>query len=56
MKDIMSMVVRIKSMRKALVEELAKAGSKKDWSFIERQIGMFAFTVNLAQPIQYFRV
>jgi aspartate/tyrosine/aromatic aminotransferase len=29
------------------VEELKKAGSTRDWSFVIKQIGMFSFTVNI---------
>mmetsp|Transcript_20800 Transcript_20800/g.49390 ORF Transcript_20800/g.49390 Transcript_20800/m.49390 type:complete len:545 (-) Transcript_20800:328-1962(-) len=39
-----NMAVRIKKMRKKLVNALAQAGSKHDWSHIVQQIGMFAFT------------
>lgn len=35
---------RIKDVRKKLVENLKKVGSKHDWSHIEKQIGMFCFT------------
>ena len=38
------MAHRIISMRQALVENLKKAGSKRDWSHITSQIGMFAYT------------
>jgi aspartate aminotransferase len=38
------MSARIQQMRTLLVEELAKAGSKHDWSHVTQQIGMFAFT------------
>ena len=38
------MAIRIKNMRKRLVEALGAAGSKHDWTHISSQIGMFAFT------------
>lgn len=39
-----SMAKRIKKMRSKLVSALKEAGSTHDWSHIETQIGMFAFT------------
>ena len=42
--DVKTMADRIISMRTALVDNLKKAGSKRDWSHITKQIGMFAFT------------
>ena len=38
------MAHRIIAMRQALVENLKKAGSTRDWSHITSQIGMFAYT------------
>jgi aspartate aminotransferase, mitochondrial len=38
------MAIRIKKMRKKLVEALQETGSTHDWSHITEQIGMFAFT------------
>jgi aspartate aminotransferase len=38
------MAIRIKKMRKRLVESLKEAGSIHDWSHVTSQIGMFAFT------------
>ena len=38
------MADRIQDMRMKLVKKLQEVGSKHDWSHIERQIGMFAFT------------
>jgi len=35
---------RIKNMRKLLVKELKNKGCSKDFSFIERQKGMFSYT------------
>ena len=39
-----SMADRIIRMREALVSELVKAGSTRDWSHVTRQIGMFCFS------------
>jgi aspartate aminotransferase len=39
-----SMADRIHSMRSRLVQALKSAGSKHDWSHVESQIGMFAYT------------
>ncbi|KAL5103045.1 Aspartate aminotransferase mitochondrial [Taenia crassiceps] len=44
MVDLKSMANRIISMRKTLREELAKAGSKRNWEHITNQIGMFCYT------------
>jgi aspartate/tyrosine/aromatic aminotransferase len=44
LKDLAVMTNRIKSCRSALKSELDKTGSKYDWSFIVRQLGMFAYT------------
>lgn len=38
------MADRIISMRTKLVDNLKQLGSKKDWSHITKQIGMFCFT------------
>lgn len=35
---------RIQATRKQLVQKLAEVGSKHDWSHVQNQIGMFAFT------------
>ena len=35
---------RIRSMRKALADEMARLGAKRDFSFVTRQAGMFSFT------------
>jgi len=43
-KDCKEMADRITSMRKALVSELAAAGSTRDWSHITKQIGMFCYS------------
>jgi aspartate aminotransferase len=42
--DLKGMSSRIQDMRTALVKELRDAGSKKDWSHISNQIGMFAYS------------
>ncbi|KAL0479803.1 aspartate aminotransferase, mitochondrial [Acrasis kona] len=42
--DVKEMADRIRKSREALVYELHQAGSKRDWSHITDQIGMFAFT------------
>ena len=43
-RDCASMANRIQKMRTKLVEALMVAGSKHDWSHIQKQIGMFAYT------------
>ena len=43
-REIKVMSGRIIEMRHALVNELKNAGSKRDWSHIINQIGMFCFT------------
>jgi aspartate/tyrosine/aromatic aminotransferase len=35
---------RINTMRRRFVESMAEAGSTRDWSFIQRQRGMFSFS------------
>ena len=35
---------RIRGMRMAMVEQLAAAGAKRDFSFVARQRGMFSYT------------
>ena len=42
--DMKAMAGRIGSMRVALVDALARAGSTRNWSHITKQIGMFSFT------------
>ncbi|KAF8561333.1 hypothetical protein P879_01760 [Paragonimus westermani] len=42
--DVKLMADRIISMRQSLVQLLAKEGSKRDWSHIVNQIGMFCFS------------
>jgi len=43
-KDVKTMADRIIGSRKALVDNLARIGSKRDWSHITNQIGMFAYS------------
>lgn len=42
--DLLLMSGRITEMRQALVDELAKCGSKHNWTHVTNQIGMFAYT------------
>ena len=42
--EVDKMAKRIIGMRKALVDNLKELGSKRDWSHITNQIGMFAYT------------
>ena len=46
------MRVRIKAMRKALVAGLAAAGIDRDFSFIERQRGMFSYSGLTADQVE----
>jgi len=43
-KEVKMMADRINSMRTLLEKHLKEAGSKRDWSHISKQIGMFSFT------------
>lgn len=43
-KEMAMMAGRIGEMRGKLVDALRVAGSKRDWEFIKKQIGMFSFT------------
>lgn len=43
-KEVKVMADRIIGMRSQLVDNLKQLGSKKDWSHITKQIGMFCFT------------
>jgi len=43
-KEVKVMADRIISMREKLVAHLKQLGSKRDWSHITKQIGMFCFT------------
>ncbi|MDO4936281.1 MAG: amino acid aminotransferase [Sutterellaceae bacterium] len=42
--ELNGMRTRVKSMRKALADEMAALGAKRDFSFVTRQNGMFSFT------------
>ena len=44
LEEVKAMADRIIKMRALLKENLEKLGSKKDWSHITSQIGMFAYT------------
>ena len=44
LKEVKGMADRIVTMRKSLVENLAKEGSQLNWQHIIDQIGMFCFT------------
>lgn len=46
---------RIKDMRALLVENLAKVGSKRDWSHIVKQCGMFSYTGLSVEQIERLR-
>ena len=48
-KECAAMSQRIKDMRALLVENLKKVGSKRDWSHITKQSGMFSYT-GLTKP------
>lgn len=43
-RDVKTMAHRIASMRSTLVQTLEKLGSKRDWTHISKQIGMFAYS------------
>jgi len=43
-KEVKGMADRIITMRRQLVQHLKELGSKKDWSHITNQIGMFCYT------------
>ena len=42
--EVAAMRERINGMRCAFVETMHRVGSPRDWSFIERQRGMFSFS------------
>jgi len=42
--ELKEMSGRINSMRRALVTEMKNVGSTRNWSHVEKQIGMFAYT------------
>jgi aromatic-amino-acid transaminase len=49
------MRARIKSMRRQLAQGLAARTKKRDFSFIERQNGMFSYTGLTADQVQRLR-
>lgn len=51
--EVKGMADRIITMRQALVDNLAKAGSQRDWSSIVKQIGMFSFTGLTADQVAF---
>ena len=53
--DCRMMADRIGAMRTALVEELRKQGSTRDWSHITNQIGMFSYTGLTARQCEIMR-
>jgi aromatic-amino-acid transaminase len=53
--ELAGMRSRIKAMRTALVEKLAAAGVKQDFSFIARQQGMFSYSGLSAAQMQRLR-
>jgi aspartate aminotransferase len=50
-----TMADRIIAMRSALREEMAAAGSTRDWSHITNQIGMFCYTGLLPDQVDHLR-
>lgn len=44
MHELGGMRTRIRQMRQALSDEMARLGAKRDFSFVTRQAGMFSFT------------
>ena len=53
--ELGAMRARIKAMRTALVEKLAAAGVKQDFSFVARQHGMFSYSGLSAAQMQRLR-
>ncbi len=53
--ELTGMRNRVKEVRKLLVESLKKQGSKKDFSFIENQNGMFSFSQLTPEQIERLR-
>jgi len=54
-KELAEMRTRIKTMRRRLVEGLAARGVRRDFSFIERQKGMFSYSGLSAAQVQRLR-
>ena len=53
--ELSGMRVRIKRMRKALVDGLKAAGVSRDFSFIESQRGMFSYSGLTAEQVEALR-
>jgi aromatic-amino-acid transaminase len=53
--ELGEMRARIKSMRRHLAKGLAARAKKRDFSFIERQNGMFSYTGLTADQVQRLR-
>jgi len=51
-REVKIMADRIISMRQQLVEQLKKLGSKRDWSHITNQIGMFCYSGLTADQVK----
>ena len=43
---------RIRAMRKALADEMARLGAKRDFSFVARQRGMFSYSGLTAEQVE----
>jgi len=54
--ELAGMRGRIQQMRQALVQELAARGAKKDFSFINRQRGMFSYSGLTAEQVERLRL
>ncbi|XP_026468868.1 aspartate aminotransferase, mitochondrial-like [Ctenocephalides felis] len=56
LKDVKAMSTRIANMREKLVCELKSAGSKRDWSFLGCQVGMFSLLgINEKQAVELMK-
>jgi aspartate/tyrosine/aromatic aminotransferase len=53
--EVAQMRSRINGMRRRFVESMREAGSTRDWSFIERQRGMFSFSGLTAVEVDQLR-
>lgn len=53
--DVKEMANRIRAMREGLVATLGEVGSKKNWSHITDQIGMFAFSGLTPEQVDVLR-
>ena len=54
-RELGEMRARIKMMRKRLVEGLAAHGARQDFSFVERQNGMFSYSGLTARQVERLR-